>query len=141
MTRRPGRRPVTAPRPRAGMTLVEVIVAMFIMSGVILVLGAFSATFARANAQAHFVITANEIAAARLDEARTQTSYDAVEDLEDSSSVTTEGTAFTRRTMVKRIGGAPGTAADTMDYKLLTVTVTHPAMRKIVSKTTAIAAY
>jgi hypothetical protein len=37
-----------------------------------------------------------------------------------------------------RIGGA---LTDTVDYKMFTVTVTHPAMRKIVTKTTAIAAF
>ena len=40
-------------------------------------------------------------------------------------------------------GGAAASddVADTLDYKLVTVTVTHPAMRKVVAKTTAVAAF
>ena len=124
---------------RRGMTLVEVIVAMFILTGVILVLGGFSANFARANAQAHLVITANEIAASRLDDARAQTSYGAIEGMASSDQVAADNTEFTRVTTVRRVGGDKPT--DVEDYKLITVTVRHPGMRKIVSKTTAIAAW
>ena len=53
-----------APRPRVllrglrrkGMTLVEVIVAMMLLVGVVLVLGGFSAKFAQASNQAHLVL-------------------------------------------------------------------------------------
>lgn len=141
MTIRPAgrRRPVVAPGARRGMTLVEVIVAMFILTGVILVLGGFSANFARANAQAHLVITANEIAAARLDETRSQSSYGALEALASTDDVRADNTVFTRVTTVRRVGGDRPT--DVEDYKLVTVTVTHPAMRKVVSKTTAVPAF
>jgi type II secretory pathway pseudopilin PulG len=121
------------------MTLVEVIVAMFILTGVILVLGGFSANFARANAQAHLVITANEIAAARLDDMRNQTSYDALEALASTDTVRSDAIAFVRTTVVRRVGGDQ--PSDTVDYKLMTVSVAHPAMRRVVTKTTAIAAY
>lgn len=121
------------------MTLVEVIVAMFILTGVILVLGGFSASFARANAQAHLVITANELAATRLDDARTRTSYDAIEGLTSTDDVRADNTVFQRVTTVRHVGG--NTPTDVEDFKLVTVTVTHPAMRKVISKTTAVAVY
>ncbi len=121
------------------MTLVEVIVAMFILTGVILVLGGFSANFARANAQAHLVITANEIAAARLDDARTQPTYDALVAMKDSSIIAADNTEFTRVTTVRQVGG--DTPKDVENYRLVTVRVTHAAMRKVVSKTTAVAAF
>jgi type II secretory pathway pseudopilin PulG len=130
---------MSARRRRSGMTLVEVIVAMFILTGVILVLGGFSAGFARANAQAHLVISANEIAAARLDEARTQPSYSALEALADSSDIASDNTVFTRVTTVRRVGS--NTPQSVEDYRLVTVRVTHPAMRRVVSKTTAITAF
>jgi prepilin-type N-terminal cleavage/methylation domain-containing protein len=133
---RPGDR--IAAQPRRGLTLVEVIVAMAILTAVILVLGAFTAKFAQANSQAHLVIAANELAARRLDEVRQQASYPAVDNLKDSSTITYDVRTFTRTTKVTRIGGAP---ADSVDYKLITVTVTHPSMTKTVAKTTAIAAF
>ena len=131
------------PRARHGMSLVEVIVAMIILTGVLLVLGAFSAKFAQANGQAHLVITANEIATARLDEIRTQPTYASLNLLatppQTPDSIKTDNTTFVRRTFVRRVGGIAAT--DSVDYKLLTVTVSHPSMSKVISKTTAIAAY
>jgi type II secretory pathway pseudopilin PulG len=125
------------------MSLVEVVVAMLILTGVLLVLGAFSAKFARANGQAHLVITANEIAASRLDEIRTQATYSALDLLATPAGtpdkIPADNTVFLRTTKLKRVGGA--TVTDSVDYKLMTVTVTHPSMSKVITKTTAIAAY
>ena len=132
------RRAVATPA-RRGMTLVEVIVAMFILAGVILVLGGFSANFARANAEAHLVITAYELAAARLDETRNQSAYSLIESLAATEQVSADNTVFDSVTTIRRVGGDQPT--DVEDYKLVTVTVTHPALRKVVSKTTAITAF
>ena len=71
------RRPIA----RSGMTLVEVIVSMMLIVGVVLVLGAFSAQFARATAQAHLIVIANELAASRLDAVRQQPTYAAIDSL------------------------------------------------------------
>jgi type II secretory pathway pseudopilin PulG len=121
-----------------GMTLAEVIVAMAILTGVVLSLGAFMAKFSQASGQAHLLINANEIAAQQLDAVRTQPSYSAITLLAGSSSVKTDVTTFTVKTVVDRVGGSP---TDTVDYKLVSVTVTAPSMRKKVTKTTAVAAY
>ena len=131
--------PFARPRSRGGMTLVEVIVALTILAGVVLVLGGFSAKFAQANSQAHLVITANELAASRLDDARSLPTYAALEALATTDTVAADNTFFRRVTTVRRVGG--DTPADSVDYKFMTVTVTHVAMRRVVSKTTAIAAF
>jgi prepilin-type N-terminal cleavage/methylation domain-containing protein len=139
-TTRP-RRLVTAARlaARRGMSLVEVIVAMLILTAVILVLGGFSAKFAQANGQAHLIITANEIAASRMDEIRTQPTYASLDLLKAAGdTVKADFTSFIRKTDIKRIGGG---ITDTLDYKLFTVTVTHPSLKKVVKKTTAMAAF
>ena len=47
-------------RRRAGMTLVEVIVAMMLLVGVLFGLGGFMTKFAQASGQARLTITANE---------------------------------------------------------------------------------
>lgn len=125
-------------RPRRGMTLVEIIVAMMLLVGVVLVLGGFSAKFAQATGQAHFVVAANEIAATRLDAVRQQPTYAAIDTMVRTDTVKADFSAYTMKTQVVRIGGA---ITDSVDYKLVTVTVKHPAMRKTVTKTTAMAAF
>lgn len=120
------------------MSLVEVIVAMMLLVGVVLVLGGFSAQFARATSQAHLIVLANELAATRLDAVRQQPSYAAIDSLVRLDSAKADFATYMIRTQMVKIGGG---AADTVDYKLVTVTVTHPAMKKVVSKTTAVAAF
>jgi type II secretory pathway pseudopilin PulG len=123
---------------RKGMSLVEVIVAMMLLVGVVLVLGGFSAQFARATAQAHLIVLANELAATRLDAVRQQPSYSAIDSLVRTDTVKADFSSYAVRTQMIKIGGG---VTDTVDYKLVTVTVSHPAMKKIVSKTTAVAAF
>jgi type II secretory pathway pseudopilin PulG len=123
---------------RTGMTLVEVIVAMMLLVGVVLVLGGFSAKFAQASNQAHLIVLANEIAATRLDAVRQQPNYAALDTLVRVDSVKADASWYGVRTQFVRVGGA---VTDSLDYKVFTVTVTHPAMRKIVTKTTGVAAF
>jgi prepilin-type N-terminal cleavage/methylation domain-containing protein len=129
--------PTAALRPRRGMSLVEVIMAMAILVGVILVLGGFSFKFARATGQAHLVITANEIAASRIDAVKQQQTYDKVALLAGDSVVYKDFTSFNMHTDVLQIGGPTAT----QDFRYVTVTVKHPSMTKVISKTTAIAAF
>ncbi len=137
---RSARRPAVLLRGlrRKGMTLVEVIVAMMLLVGVVLVLGGFSAKFAQASNQAHLVVLANELAATRLDAIRQQPNYAAVDTLVRTDTVKADFSTYTVRTQMVRIGGA---VTDSLDYKIFTVTVTHPAMKKVVTKTTGIAAF
>jgi Tfp pilus assembly protein PilV len=123
---------------RTGMTLVEVIVAMLLMVTVILVLGVFTTRFTQATGQAHLVVVANELAATRLDAVRQQPTYAAIDSLVRTDSVKADFSTYTVKTQMVHVGGA---VTDTVDYKTLTVTVTHPQMQKIVTKTTAVAAF
>lgn len=129
-------RPVLA--RRRGMTLVEVIVAMMILVGVLFALGGFMTRFAQATGQARLTITANELAARRLDTVRTQASYSSIALLAGTRSVQSDFTTYTMTTVVRRVGGAP---TDSVDYNLVTVIVENPSMRRAVSKTTAVAAF
>jgi prepilin-type N-terminal cleavage/methylation domain-containing protein len=125
---------------RKGMTLVEVIVAMLILTSVVLVLGGFSAKFAQASSQAHLVIGANEAASTRLDAVRQQPTYAALDSLQHLTpdSVISDFVKYYVKTQVVRIGGA---VIDSVDYKIVTVTVTNPQMRKVVAKSTAVAVF
>lgn len=120
------------------MSLVEVIVALLILTGVLLALGGFMAKYAQASGQAQLTITANEIAAQRLDAVRTQPTYSSISLLAGKGMVRADFKTYAIDMKVKQIGGA---LTDSVDYKLVTVTVTHPSMRRPVSKTTAVAAF
>ena len=133
-----GRRALVCGLRRTGMTLVEVIVAMMLMVGVILVLGGFSAKFAQASGQAHLMVAANELAVTRLDAVRQQPTYPSIDTLAHTDTVKADFSSYIMKTQVVRIGGA---VTDSVDYKLVTVTVTHPAMRTTVKKTSAVAAF
>jgi prepilin-type N-terminal cleavage/methylation domain-containing protein len=127
-----------APRVRRGMTLMEVMIAMVLLTSVILALGGFTAKFAQASSQARLTIGANELAGLTLDKVRTAPTYSSIDLLADSVKVTRDLTDYTVVTKVRRVGGSP---ADSMDYRLMTVTVTHPALKKKVYKTTAVAVF
>jgi prepilin-type N-terminal cleavage/methylation domain-containing protein len=121
---------------RRGMTLVEVIVAMGILVSVLFALGNFMAKFSQASSQAQYTIAANELAARRLDAAREQPSYAAIDTVADSSNVAMDFRTFAIKTTVTRVF-----KADSVDYKLITVTVNNTSMKRAVKKTTAVAAF
>lgn len=125
---------------RKGMTLIEVMAAMTILAGVLLGLGIFSGRFAHATTDARLTGTANELAATRLDSARMQGKYTSIDALAATESSVPGGqnSGFSRQTFVQRVGGQP---TDSVDYKIVTVVVSHRALAQPVRKTTYISAY
>ena len=126
---------------RRGFTLVEVVVSLVILGGVFLGLALFVSNMAHSSAYSRLEDTAEDLVADRLETVKSATDYAAI----DSLFTTTEGVipgsqyaGFSRQTIVDRVGGQP---ADSVDYKLITVIVTNPALPKPVRKTTAIAAF
>jgi Tfp pilus assembly protein PilV len=129
----------TRTRRIAGMTLVEVLVALVLMAGVLLALGRFSATLAHTTGEARLVATATQLVADRLETVKGVPRYSAVESLYVATENTLAGfTGFKRQTQVLRVGG---TAADSMDYKIVTVTVTNPGLKAQVRKSTVISVF
>jgi prepilin-type N-terminal cleavage/methylation domain-containing protein len=130
-----------APRARKGLSLVEVIVAMSILGGVLLSLGAFSARLSQSTSASKIRIAAAQLAAERLEAVKSAPRYTAIESLYVATepSVSFAGLpGFSRRTWVTRVGGA---VTDTIDYKIVTVQVTHAQLSGNVRKTTVIAPY
>jgi Tfp pilus assembly protein PilV len=125
------------PRRRSGMTLVEVIVSLMIMTGVLLALGRFTYQFSQSASQAHLVILANELAVNRLDEVRQQPNYTAVSAMAVPRTVTADNRTFSESTYVMRTGSATALT----DYMTVTVVIRSPLLKKRISKTTAVAAY
>lgn len=120
--------PPIRPRSRSGMTLIEVMFAVVIMSGVMLALSRFGQAFTRATREAAVVGIASDLATARLEVIRAYPTYDAL-----STFVGTETSAnaypplptsggFTRSTAVATRQTKDGARLIT-EYKTVTVTV------------------
>lgn len=128
-----------AVRARRGLSLVEVIVALSILGGVLLALGMFSARLAQATSTGRIRITAAQLAADRIETVKTAPRYSVIDSLYVATESSISGfPGYSRRTWVQRVGGA---VTDTIDYKIVTVQVTHAQMTGNVRKTTIIAPY
>lgn len=126
-------------RPRAGMTLMEVMVALILLAGVLLSLGKFSAGMARTTGTARLLATATQLVSDRIGIVKGAPRYSAIESLYVATEVSVAGfTDFKRTTMVKRIGGMP---TDSIDYKIVTVEVSNASLSKPVRKSTVIAPF
>jgi prepilin-type N-terminal cleavage/methylation domain-containing protein len=118
--------PITT-RARPGMTIIEVMFAVVIMSGVMLALSRFGSAFSQATREAAVVGIASDLATARLEVIRAFPNYDSL-----SKFVQTEtngaayppmpSTGFSRATEVATRQTKSG-ARVILEYKTVTVTV------------------
>lgn len=120
---------------RAGFTLVEVIFAVVLLGGVLLGFATFTRNFVRAGTRAGVRSAASDLAVDRVELAKAQATYAALDTLAGTESPVAGSPGFTRRTVVRR------TATAQWDYKTVSATVTHATLAAPVSKTTIIAAY
>lgn len=128
------------------MTIIEVLFAIVILSGVMLSLTRFGQGFARASRQAAHLTVASDLAAARLEVIRSHSVYGTLvstfHNTTESSAVaganpSLEGyDGYTRSTQAVR------TQTDSTDFVTVTVTVTAPpgALAAAVRKTLVIGA-
>lgn len=124
---------------RRGMTLVEVMVALTILGIVMLGMGRFTTNFARTVSDAGIRSTASDLVADRLETVKSTGRYDLIESLYQGTESTLPGhPGYTRQTLVAHIGGAP---TDSVDYKVVTVSVSAPRMTTPVKKSTVISSF
>lgn len=135
----PAERPVTAGSNRSGMTLIEVIVAITLLTGALLAMGAFMARFANVNGAMMRRDEANELVADRLEEVKGALVYSAIDSLyaKTETSITSHP-GYKRQTLVTRTGGA---APSLYDYKTVTVIVTGTGLKTPSKKTTVISVF
>lgn len=134
--RRGGRRgAVGATGPRAGMTLVEVLVALTILAGAAIALSSFVGRFSRTVGDADARGRAAELAAERLEVVKGAATYASIDSLfAEPAPVPIVGERnFRRQTLVRRVGGGP---ADLDDYRVVTVVITAARLREPVRRTT-----
>jgi prepilin-type N-terminal cleavage/methylation domain-containing protein len=125
-------------RARSGFSLVEVIVALGILTAALLALALFVSRMAHTTSDARLLGTASDLVASRIETIKSSTDYASIDTFAVTESSIPKYTGFTRKTMVKHVGGA---VTDSVDYRIITVIVSNPAMSKSVEKTTAIAAF
>jgi prepilin-type N-terminal cleavage/methylation domain-containing protein len=124
---------------RTGMTLIEVIVSIVLLSGALLAMGAFIARYANVSGTMSRRVEANELVADRLEQVKGALLYSAIE----ATYVTTESSitghpGLTRQTLVTHTGGA---APSLYDYKTVTVIVNGPGLKTPSKKTTIISIF
>ena len=124
---------------RSGMTLVEVIVAMMLLTGALLSMGAFIARYATVTGAMSIRSEANELVADRLEAVKGALKYSTIEaNFAATEQSIPQHPGFKRVTMVTRTGGLPPSPDD---YKTVTVVVTSPALKTPAKKSTIISVF
>jgi len=123
---------------RAGMTVVEVLIALVILGGALTGMSTFIARHTRAVTDSTVRLTASDLAADRLEDVKAASQYSAIDAFAVTESSIAGFPRYSRRTLVTRVGGAP---ADLEDYKVVTVIVTAPGLAQTVRQTTIISQF
>lgn len=122
--------------PRRGMTLIEVLMALVILTGALLGMGRFITNFSHATSDGTLTSTAADLVLDRLEYLKATRPYSALSSYDDDEEDDIPGYPdFTRTTKVLRTNNAQ------YDYTAVTVTVSHPSLSAPVKKSTIIAAY
>lgn len=127
------------------MTLIEVLFAIVIMSGVMLSLSRFGQAFARGQRTSAYLTIASDLAAARLEAIRAHASYASIVSTyngdTETSSDTLANPSMSGYAGYTRTTAAVATVTDSTDYVTVTVTVSSSNLTAAVSKTVIIASY
>lgn len=138
MTRRHSNPIVPRLRVRNGFTMVEVVVASVILGAALLAMAGFTIRYQQIDSAARFVGKAQQAANERLERVRAAQPYLSLDTMATTESSIPGFPGYLRVTQVVRIGGS---AADTVDYRVITVRVTTPGAAQTVSKTTTVGAF
>jgi prepilin-type N-terminal cleavage/methylation domain-containing protein len=120
---------------RSGMTLIEVMIALVILTGALLGMGKFITSFSHATSDGALSSVASDLVLDRLETIKGSTSYATLDTYAVTELAITGFTGYKRVTQVTR------TLDGTQDYKAITVTVSNPGLSAPVKKSTIIAAF
>jgi len=127
---------------RRGMTLIEVMIAIVIMSGAMIGLAKFGGQFEHTTASASDMSLASDLATQRIEQIKAFRVYTTLVATYNNITETFPGTAsyqgFTRKTVATHCTGCPTT---TNDYITVTATVTGRSLVAPIAKTTIIAVF
>jgi len=120
------------------MTLVEVIVALLILTGALLGMAAFMTRLSHSVTESRLRTRMVQLANDRLEDAKAAYTYAAIDTLAGTERAVAGNEYFSRRTSVQRVGGL---ASDTLDHRIVTVVVTAPVTQDSVRLTTIISGF
>lgn len=125
-------------RTRRGFTMIEVIVASVILGAALLAMAGFSVRYQQGDSYARVMNRAQQAANERLEAVRTSQPYLSLDTMATTESSITGYPGYQRITSVTRVGGG---AADTVDYKIVTVKVQTPGAVRFATKTSIVGAF
>jgi prepilin-type N-terminal cleavage/methylation domain-containing protein len=127
---------------RRGMTLVEVMIAIVIMSGAMIGLARFGGIFEHTTAKANDMSLASDLAVLRIEQVKAYRVYASIvstfNNITETYATDPVYKGFTRKTVAVRCSGCP---TSTNDYVTVTVTVTGRSLVSPIAKTTIIAVF
>lgn len=124
-------------RGRSGFTLIEVMVALVILSVVLLGMGATIGGLLHTATSSDWNTAAQQLAEDRIEQVRLEPSYAALDTLYAGTESTFPGlSGWTRDTEIVHFGGT----GQSVDYKKVTVTVSGPGLRVPIARTVTVAA-
>jgi len=127
--------PAHGPR---GLSLIEIMIAMVILTVVLLGMGRYMVDFSRTVRKSESRTVAVNLAAQRLSEIRASPNYSGLEtNFATTETVIAGFPGYTRSTAITHVGGPRPTY--TNDYKVATVAVTGPGLTAAVRKTIVVA--
>jgi prepilin-type N-terminal cleavage/methylation domain-containing protein len=122
-----------------GVTLIEVLVAMVILTTVLMGMAVFAINFTRTVAQSDARTIGVNLAEQRISEIRASPNYSGMETNYNGTEGSISGfPGYSRITAISHIGGPRPTYTD--DYKIVTVTVRAPGLTQGIKKTVVVAA-
>ena len=132
--------PPRLPLPRRrGVTLIEIMISVVILSVVLLGMGRYMVNFSRTVRASEARTMAVALASARISEIRASPNYSGLETNYATTESTIPGfTGYTRSTTITHVGGPRPTY--TNDYKTVTVVVNGPGLSAPIKKTIIVAA-
>ncbi|MFN8583398.1 MAG: prepilin-type N-terminal cleavage/methylation domain-containing protein [Gemmatimonadaceae bacterium] len=120
---------------RRGLTVLEVVVAMSILAVSLLGMSEYGRRYSRTNANTSVMNKAIDLASARVERVKAERNYTSMDTLAVTESNISGYAGFTRITYILHV------TSSSVDYKTVTVKVTHGALTTPVKKTTAIARF
>jgi prepilin-type N-terminal cleavage/methylation domain-containing protein len=132
------------PAVRRGMTLIEVMFAIVILSGVMLALSRFGNAFTKATRNAANLAVASDLATARIEAIRSHGTYATIVSTFHGISetpATAANPSMSGYDGYTRVTAATQTVNDTLNYVTVTVTVTADVLTNAMKKTVVIAPF
>lgn len=122
-------------RVRRGMSMIEVVVALSILGLSLIGMSEYGRRYSRTNANSTLINQAIDLATARVERVKAERNYTSMDTLAGTETSIAGYPTFRRVTTIVQV------ATSSVDYKTVTITVSHTSLATTVKKTTAVARF